>query len=92
MTRGIMPLSIERVERRDDGLWPDPDGKIIQHLGTNRGTMRLLTRVEQSPPSSESEPTYPTNDDGDPLCTGKDDGQCGNTVDELGGTCWHHGD
>lgn len=35
---------------------------------------------------------YPTNDDGEPLCTGKDEGQCSRVVDEPGGTCWQHDD
>lgn len=33
---------------------------------------------------------YPTNEEGEPLCTGMDDGQCSRTVDEPGATCWQH--
>lgn len=35
---------------------------------------------------------YPSNNDGEPLCTGKEDGQCTRTVDEPGGVCWQHED
>lgn len=34
----------------------------------------------------------PTNEHGEPLCAGLESGQCGRTVDELGATCWQHGD
>jgi len=42
--------------------------------------------------SSDGESTaeYPTNDDGEPLCVGKDDGQCSRVVDEAGLSCWQH--
>jgi hypothetical protein len=40
----------------------------------------------------ESSSEYPTNDNGEPLCVGKDSGQCGRTVDEPGGECWQHQD
>lgn len=38
----------------------------------------------------EEQPDYPTNDDGEPLCVGKEDGQCSRTVDEPGSVCWQH--
>jgi len=39
---------------------------------------------------TESVPNHPTNDDGEPLCVGKDNGQCGRVVDVPGETCWQH--
>lgn len=47
------------------------------------------------PPESDANPgveadDHPSNDDGEPLCTGKADGQCSRTVDDPGGTCWQH--
>ena len=40
--------------------------------------------------TAHGEQDYPTNDDGEPLCTGMDDGQCSRTVAEPGGTCFQH--
>jgi len=39
---------------------------------------------------TESVPDFPTNEDGEPLCVGKEEGQCSRVVDEPGGTCWQH--
>ena len=48
-----------------------------------------LVSVDDSP-SEELPADYPTNEDGEPLCVGKDDGQCSRTVDEPNGVCWQH--
>jgi len=82
-----MPLRRESYERDQNGHW-HPEGEVLEVLTISRGTLTVLEQVTDD--DSGGDPDYPTNEDDDPLCTGKDDGQCGNTVDELGGTCWHH--
>jgi len=39
---------------------------------------------------AEGADDYPTNDEGKPLCVGKEEGQCERTVDEPNGVCWQH--
>lgn len=75
--------------RRDDGTWEEPDGEIIQVLSEGRGNLTMLVR-EDSDADEAAEPDHPTNDEGEPLCVGKDDGQCSRTVEDPGEVCWQH--
>jgi len=58
---------------------------VVQRVAGLRGYLS----VAQEPPDDTGD-GHPTNDDGDPLCVGQDDGQCSRVVDEPGGTCWQH--
>lgn len=40
--------------------------------------------------TQETEVEYPTDESGEPLCVGKDEGQCGRVVDDPGDSCWQH--
>jgi len=90
-----MPLRRESYERDENGHW-HPEGEVLEVLNLSRGTLTVLEQVDadaiEDEEDTDEEPDYPTNDEGEPLCVGKEDGQCGNTVDEPGGTCWHHSD
>jgi len=79
------PETGERVQLSDD-VSPAVADRLAAHY-------HYLSVVEDSGSgvtSTDSNQEYPTNDDGEPLCTGKDDGQCGRTVDEPFGECWQH--
>jgi hypothetical protein len=89
----------EEVLRRDGpgGDYPDPDGEYMDTIDAKGDRIVVLTRVADSEASStddaaDDDSDYPTTDEGDPLCVGKDDGQCSRTVDAPGGVCWQHED
>ena len=79
---------------------------VEEPFETDRETFELLNDAypgfevvddSDTTEGDESEDTdnaedYPTNEDGEPLCVGKDDGQCSRVVEEPGGNCWQHGD
>lgn len=68
----------------ESGVFTVKDGDVaaaIVHEHHN------VTRLDDVPPKDE----YPTNEEGEYLCVGKESGQCGRTVDEAGGKCWQHG-
>jgi len=81
------------------GAVRDPEtGELVQLTDTvSPAVADRLTReyhylsvVDGSDSGVTTEAEYPTDDDGNPLCVGKESGQCGRTVDELGGECWQH--
>jgi hypothetical protein len=88
-------LKKETLRRRDDGLFPEPEGEIIEVLDETRTTkLRVLTRVGQNREEGEAADDGPDirfDDDGDPYCTGSEN-TCSRTVSEPGETCWQHGD
>jgi len=87
-----MALQTELLKRDDRGeSFPEPDGELIETLEYKTDRLTVLTRVTDLDEAATAEPEkVPTNDDGEPLCVGKDDGQCSRTVDEPGETCWQH--
>jgi hypothetical protein len=101
-----MTLRVETLRRTDSGNneYPEPLGEYLDTISHNRGTLKVLTRVRDTDddPTTVSDlgesdghqPTstddHPTNDDGEPLCTGKEDGQCSRTVETPGDACWQH--
>jgi len=82
-----MALRVERLRRQDPHEnFPEPDGDLIEALDYGRRRLVVLTRVSNADDAAE----HPTNDAGDPLCVGKESGQCNRTVGEPGDTCWQH--
>jgi len=88
-----MTLRTEHLKRDNRGEdFPEPDGELVEVLTYKVDRMTVLTRVEDRLDDAVAvEPEeVPTNDEGEPLCVGKDDGQCSRTVDEPGEVCWQH--
>lgn len=85
-----MPLREISFRKHGDTLptLPDDCEIVDAYAGPTSGERTLLVRVSET--DTEGVDDYPTNDDGEPLCTGKEDGQCNRTVDEPGGICWQH--
>lgn len=72
---------------------------VEEPFETDRESFELLNntypgfRIVDDSAESESDTTdsdHPTNDEGEPLCVGKEDGQCSRVVEEPGRTCWQH--
>lgn len=70
---------------------------VQEPFETDRATFELLDEhypgMEIVTDSNDSEPgqtDHPTNEDGEPLCVGMDDGQCSRVVDEPNSVCWQH--
>jgi hypothetical protein len=78
--------------RIDDGIITVEDESVAREMAEHRRIE--LVEVDETPTPEPAQTgdnsEYPTNDDGEPLCDGKEDGQCSRTVDELGGSCWQH--
>jgi hypothetical protein len=74
------------------GAVDDPEtGETIQlDSDIKREVAKRLTSNYVYLSLASSEDTHPTNDDGEPLCVGKDEGQCSRVVDTPGGRCWQH--
>lgn len=64
---------------------------VEEPFETDRETFELL-REEYSGfmEVEESEGEYPVSEDGEPLCVGKEGGQCSRVVEEPGSVCWQH--
>lgn len=74
--------------RIEDGIIEVDDIELAREMAQHR---RLeLVDVDKTPTPDAEETGFPTNEDGEPLCVGKEDGQCSRVVDEPGGTCWQH--
>jgi len=76
----------------EDGFFTVEDEGLALELVESYTKIRRV-EDDSNPKGSTAEdttPDYPTNDEGEPLCVGKEDGQCGRTVDTLGGSCWQH--
>jgi len=78
---------------RGFGLVEGPDGNNInieQPVTVSEQVGEYLLSEYPGMEVVEDEPAQPTNEDGDPLCVGKEDGQCNRVVEEPGDTCWQH--
>jgi len=80
-------LTVETLREIETNRYEEPDGEFLELIAEKRNTLRVLTCREAQPPASSS---YNTNDEDEPLCNGKDDGQCSRVVDEPGDACWQH--
>jgi len=80
-------LTVETLREVETNRYEEPDGEFLELIAEKRNTLRVLTRREGKTPASSS---YNTNEEGEPLCNGKDGGQCGRVVDEPGNACWQH--
>lgn len=73
----------------------DEDATLIAAMHTHVEAVDSRPESDATPgvepeESGSQDGDYPTNDEGEPLCTGKADGQCSRTVDDPGGVCWQH--
>lgn len=88
-----MALREEILERTNGHDYEEPEGEFLTLVSEKPDKLVVLTRVDDSAASSSDdteETDYPTNEDGEPLCVGKEDGQCSRVVEEADGTCWQH--
>lgn len=75
-----MALQIETLEKDvETGLYPDPEGEYIDQISLIRGTLTLLTRVDQTEEGAAAECGEET-----------ENGTCGRTVDSPEDKCWQH--
>lgn len=72
-----------------DGEVLEADEDTAESLINKYPNVRRADQPSNSGGSS-TEDTLPTNEEGEPLCVGKDDGQCSRVVDEPNGLCWQH--
>lgn len=89
---GYVEVSGDLVPVDGDGTFSHPSitREWAARYAEREGVDVSVVLVGESP--EDATDAYPTNEDGDPLCVGKDDGQCSRVVDSPGGTCWQHGD
>lgn len=89
----------ETILGHESPLEFDSDGYAEIHDPDRAEDLVRTTKVEYAdidenptPNSDEnsSSEEYPTNEDGEPLCDGKDDGQCNRVVKIPGTSCWQH--
>lgn len=70
--------------------------EVFDRLKANYPGIEVVALPSEPPDSEgedapvESDNDHPTNEEGEPLCVGKDDGQCSRVVEEPGGRCWQH--
>lgn len=85
-TRGFGKVEDPETGEEIDVQEPfETDQETFERLDEYYPGFRVIEQGE-----SEAGEDYPTNGDGEPLCVGKEDGQCSRTVDESGGVCWQH--
>lgn len=101
LRRSLSPGQADEYGEYDDGVLVvasdvDADALVERYPNVHRPSDEPAqresetVRLEADNEGVREVSDYPTNEAGEPLCVGKDDGQCSRVVDEPGSVCWQH--